>query len=92
MQSAMKIISVSLDEKLLRGINRKAKVLGCSRAAFIRKACEEFLRRLEDEEFDRQYLEGYRRKPEDPTWGEIGGKMAAEVWPREDWTEWDVKR
>jgi hypothetical protein len=87
----MKIIQVPMDDKLLREMNRKAKASRSSRAALIRKACEEFIRRLEEEELDRQYVEGYRRKPEDPIWGEIGSKLATEVWPREDWKEWDEK-
>jgi hypothetical protein len=88
----MKTISLLLDEKLLKAIDRHAKALGCSRAAFIRKACEEFIRKLKEEELERQYVEGYRSKPEDPVWGEIGSRLAAEVWPREDWAEWDEKR
>ena len=81
----MKVIQVSMDEKLLREMNRKAKASRSSRAAVIRKACEEYIRRLEEEELERQYVEGYRKKPEDPVWGEIGSKLAAEVWPRERW-------
>lgn len=81
----MKIISVSIDEKLLRALNREAKVSRSSRAAVIRKACDEYLRRLKDEELDRQYVAGYSRKPEDPIWGRIGELMAAEILPRERW-------
>lgn len=88
----MKVIQVPMDDKLLREMNRKAKASRSSRAALIRKACEEFIRKLEEEELERQYVEGYRRKPENPAWGKIGSRLAAEVWPREDWTEWDEKR
>jgi len=81
----MKVIQVPMDDKLLKAMNRKAKASRSSRAAVIRKACEEYIRTLEEEELDRQYVEGYRRKPEDPVWGEMGEMMAAEVWPPEDW-------
>lgn len=83
----MKVIQVPMDEKLLREMNRKAKASRSTRAAVIRKACEEYIRRLEEEELERRYIEGYRRKPEDPAWGEAGIKLAAEVWPQEVWDE-----
>lgn len=87
----MKIIQVPMDDKLLREMSRKAKASRSSRAALIRKACEDFIRKLEEVELDRQYVDGYRKKPEDPAWGRIGSRLAAEVWPREDWKEWDEK-
>ncbi len=83
----MKVIQVPMDEKLLQAMNRKARASRSSRAAVIRAACEEYLRKLEEEELERRYIEGYRRKPEDPAWGELGAKLVAQVWPREDWDE-----
>lgn len=83
----MKVIQVPMDEDLLREVTRTAKVQRATRAALIRKACQEFLRRLEEAELDRRYAEGYRRKPESPASGKLGEKMAAEVWPKEDWDE-----
>ncbi len=83
----MKVIQVPMNEGLLRAVTRTAKARRATRAALIRKACEEYLRRIEEEELDRQYVEGYRRKPEKPAWGEVGSKMAAEVLTKEDWDE-----
>ena len=83
----MKIIQVPMDEKLLRAVNRRAKARRSTRAALIRAACDAYLRKLEEEELDRRYIEGYRRKPENPVWGEVGAKLAAEVLPPEDWDE-----
>ena len=83
----MKVIQVPMDETLLRAVNRRAKASRSTRAALIRTACEEYLRKLEEEELDRRYVEGYRRKPENPDWGEAGSKLAAQVWPEEDWSE-----
>ena len=83
----MKVIQVPMDERLLKEVNRKAKVQLSTRAAFIRKACEEYLRNLEVQELERQYIEGYRRKPENPGWGKLGARLAAQVWPEEDWNE-----
>ena len=49
----------------------------------IRKACEEYLRRVQQEQWDRQYLEGYRRDPERPEETEGLGVGAAQVWDQE---------
>ncbi len=83
----MKVIQVPMEEELLRLVNRLARARRSTRAALIREACQEYLRRLEEEELERRYIEGYRRKPEDPAWGELGAKLATLVWPREDWDE-----
>ncbi len=83
----MKVIQVPMDEKLLRAVHRRAKATRSTRAALIRTACDEYLKKLEEEELERRYVEGYRRKPEDPAWGELGAKLAAEVLPQEDWDE-----
>ena len=81
----MKVIQVPMEDKLLTAVNRKAKARKSTRAALIRAACEEYLRRLEEEELDRRYVAGYRRKPEDSAWGKAGARLAAQVWPKEDW-------
>ncbi len=83
----MKVIQVPMEEELLRQVNRLARARRSTRAALIREACQEYLRRLKEEELERRYIEGYRRKPEDPAWGELGAKLATQVWPREDWDE-----
>lgn len=82
---AMKVIQVPMDEKLLRALTRRAKVSHTSRSAFVREACQRHLERLDEEDLDRQYVEGYRRKPENPAVGKTGAKLAAIVWPREQW-------
>ncbi|HTG61348.1 MAG TPA: ribbon-helix-helix protein, CopG family [Terriglobia bacterium] len=83
----MKVIQVPMDEKLLQAVNRKARSSRSTRAALIRTACQEYLQRLEEQELERRYVEGYRRKPEKPAWGEIGARLAAEVLSEEDWDE-----
>ncbi len=82
----MKVIQVPMDESLLSAVNRRARAERSTRAALIREACQEYLRRLEELELDRRYVEGYRRKPEKPAHAEAGARLAAEVLPREDWS------
>jgi metal-responsive CopG/Arc/MetJ family transcriptional regulator len=81
----MKVIQLPMDESLLRAVNRKAKSLRSTRAAFIRAACQEYLRRIENQELERRYIEGYRRTPEVAALGTVGAKLASEVLPIEDW-------
>ena len=83
----MRVIQVPMDEKLLKAVNRRAKKNRSTRSALIREACQQHLERLNEEELDRRYVEGYRRKPEGPDWGQLGEKMALEVWGKEDWDE-----
>ena len=77
----MKVIQVPMDEGLLNAVNERAKSRRSTRAALIREACEEYLHRLDQQALDQKYVEGYRRKPESPSVGKLGEKMAGEVWP-----------
>lgn len=83
----MRVIQVPMDDKLLKAVNRRAKLRRTTRSALIREACQQHLQKLNEEELDRQYVEGYRQKPESPAWGKLGEKMALEVWGKEDWDE-----
>jgi metal-responsive CopG/Arc/MetJ family transcriptional regulator len=80
-----KIIQVPMNEELLKNLNKFSKKQKVKRAALVRQACERLLKQLQEEEMDRQYVEGYRRIPEDPAIGEIGAKLAAEILSKEDW-------
>ena len=84
---SMKVIQVPIDNVLLVAVTRLAKVRRSTRAALIREACRRYLERIEEEELDRKYVEGYRRKPESASVGKLGARMAKEVWPKEDWNE-----
>ena len=81
----MKVIQVPMDERLLRAVNRRAKTCQSSRSAFIRQACQRYLEKLDEEELDRRYVEGYRRHPEGFSIGKAGEKLAANVWLKENW-------
>ncbi len=48
----MKVIQVPMDENLLKAVNRKARASHSTRAALIRTACHEYLRRLDERELD----------------------------------------
>lgn len=80
-----KVIQVPVDQELLDALDSAARREGRSRAEFIRNACRVQLHRLEEEELERAYVEGYRRMPEDPGFGQAQLAMLAEVLPPEEW-------
>ena len=72
-----RIIQVPMDAGLLDAVDAAAGRVAESRAAYIRTACEERLRREVSEALDRRYVEAYRRRPEKPAWGKLGAKLLA---------------
>ena len=84
-RATKKIIQVPIDQELLVQIDETSGTLAVSRAAFIREACRLRLRSLEGSRLDRQYVEGYRKKPENPAWGRMGAGMLARRLAKESW-------
>jgi len=80
-----KIIQVPMDDELLRELDLASRQRGVSRAALIRTASEEYLRRMDEEEADREYEEGYERVPEVADFAEAQAALLPYVWPKETW-------
>lgn len=81
-----KIIQIPLDEELLDGLNALSKSRSQSRSALIREACRRYMRKIEEEEFDRLYEESYRRFPEPVEENEALLRLAAQAFdPDENW-------
>jgi metal-responsive CopG/Arc/MetJ family transcriptional regulator len=59
----MRTIRMTLDEDLVTAVDRVVKKLGTSRAAFIRTALEEALKKVCASELEFRNREGYSRKP-----------------------------
>jgi len=72
-----RIVQVPMDAGLLDAVDAAAGRVAESRAAYIRHACAERLRREASEIMDRQYADAYRRRPERPAWGKVGAKLLA---------------
>ena len=72
-----RIVQVPMDAHLLETVDAAAGRVAESRAAYIRNACVERLRREEADTLDRRYVEAYRRRPESPAWGKVGAKLLA---------------
>ena len=82
---AKKVIQVPVDEELLKALDRLSRRQGRARAELIRSACLSYLTRVEQEELDRRYREGYRRIPEEPGLGEAQSALAGQILPGENW-------
>ena len=84
-RKAKKIIQVPIESDLLDRIDATVLMVAESRAAFIREACKQRLRTLEERELDRLYVAGYRRTPEAPAWSKASAKLLARILPKEKW-------
>jgi metal-responsive CopG/Arc/MetJ family transcriptional regulator len=59
----MRTIQMTLDEDLVKAVDRVSKQLNTSRSAFTRKALREALARYSHEQLERKHREGYGRNP-----------------------------
>lgn len=84
-QKSKKIIQVPIEDDLLKRIDESASVVAESRAAFIREACQQRLKRLQVKELDRLYMEGHRSQPEDLDWAESSAGLLSKRLPKEKW-------
>ena len=74
----MKTIQMTIDDRLLRLVDKMSRARNTTRSAFIRDALEAEIRRARIREEEERHAEGYARKPVTP--GEF------DVWVDEqDW-------
>ncbi|MDD5454308.1 MAG: ribbon-helix-helix domain-containing protein [Candidatus Ratteibacteria bacterium] len=81
----MKTIQVPIEEELLKTIDEKAQSRFKNRSDFIRKACQQLIKNLEEQEKENTYAKGYQKTPEKVKVAEVSAKLASSVLKREDW-------
>lgn len=59
----MRTIQMTIDEELIKEVDRVSKQLHTSRSAFTRKALREALTRYSLEQLERKHRQGYERYP-----------------------------
>ncbi len=59
----MKTVQMTLDEDLVKSVDRLSKQLKTSRSAFTRKALREAIARCRTEQLERRHREGYAQNP-----------------------------
>lgn len=74
----MKAIQITIDEELLRRLERDPEVKRAGRSAVFREAVREWLRRRRHSSIAAAYKRGYATKPT-----ELSGWAGAEAWPEE---------
>lgn len=72
---------MTLEDALVKKVDRVAKRLGTTRSGFTRRALRETLSRLEVEEQEERHRRGYAAKPVSP--GEFAGWESEQIWPDE---------
>ncbi len=82
---AKKVIQVPVDETLLTELDRLSRKKSEARSEIIRRACRQYLEKVEIEEMDIRYQQGYRRLPEDSGLAEAQILLTHEVLPEETW-------
>jgi metal-responsive CopG/Arc/MetJ family transcriptional regulator len=80
-----KIIQVPIDEGLLKDIDSISRDQHKPRAKFIREACQSYMQKLETDELDRAYQQGYERIPEQADTSEAQLKISDKMLPEESW-------
>jgi len=59
----MKTVQMTLDEDLLRSVDKLVKRLGTTRSSFAREALQAAVKKSRVQELEQKHREGYRRKP-----------------------------
>jgi metal-responsive CopG/Arc/MetJ family transcriptional regulator len=59
----MKTVQMTLDEDLLRTVDKVVKRLGTTRSSFAREALQAAVKKSRVQELEQRQREGYRRKP-----------------------------
>jgi metal-responsive CopG/Arc/MetJ family transcriptional regulator len=75
----MRTVQMTLEEDLVKAVDRTARKLGTTRSAFARKALRDALARARDLALEEKHRAGYERKPVRK--GEFDIWEKEQVWP-----------
>ena len=75
----MKTVQMTLDESLVKRVDRVARRLGTTRSGFTRKALREALEKVAAEDLERKHRQGYAAKP--VARGEFDTWEKEQAWP-----------
>ncbi len=74
----MRTVQMTLDDQLVREVDKAARLLKTTRSAFTRDALRNALKTLQTRALERKHREGYRRKP--VRRGEFDGWEPEQAW------------
>ena len=75
----MKTVQMTLEDDLVRRVDRAARRLGTTRSGFARKALRDALGRIAEHDLERRHRRGYEAKPTRA--GEFDDWEKEQVWP-----------
>ncbi len=78
-------VAISMPHELYRALEQVRKKNGMSRSAILQEALRLWLKRQQEAEWSRQYIEGYRKKPETRREIEAAMAMAIPALSTEEW-------
>jgi metal-responsive CopG/Arc/MetJ family transcriptional regulator len=81
----MKTIRISLEERLLKEVDRVVEKRFNNRAEFVGKACTFFLRYLKEQQLDQVYKKAYEQTPEELEMAQASALLAGEIMEKENW-------
>jgi metal-responsive CopG/Arc/MetJ family transcriptional regulator len=76
----VKTIQMTIDERLLKLVDKMSRIRKTIRSAFIRGALEAEIRRQQIHEDEIRHTEGYTRKPITPGEGEFDVRLNEQDW------------
>lgn len=77
----MKVVQFTIDEELLRQVDRDPEVKAAGRSAFLRRAIREYLAQRRNQSIRDRYRSGYGEHPVEPD--EFGPLIEAQAWPED---------
>ena len=75
----MKTVQMTLDEGLLKKVDREIKKLHTNRSEFTREALRRHIEYHREKELEKKHIEGYKKNPAVPE--EFSSWEAEQVWP-----------
>ena len=75
----MKTVQMTLDESLVKRVDRVARKLGTTRSGFTRKALRDALDKVAAEDLEKKHRKGYEAKP--VARGEFDAWEKEQAWP-----------
>ena len=80
-------IAISLPDELLQAVEEARQSRGESRSMYFRRAVEEHLRRVRQQEQVQQYIKGYRKYPETGADGALAESTIHYAFDEDSWEE-----
>jgi len=76
-------VAISMPKEMFRSVEQTRRKLKLARSEAVVEALRAWLKKREEEELVRQYVEGYRKHPESKSEARVWTRLAAEVFRKD---------